>query len=475
MGQFLRCARASALAVCAATMAMFGAPGIETASAKTKAKPAAAAAAPQDEAAQKQKDSAAAHASYDAGVKSYQGGKFEPAVQSFTAALRGGGLPASDMAHALYYRGLAYKKQSKPGLAISDLTSALWLKNGLSDSERASATSERADAYRLAGLGDGNTGSDQVSVADPNVAASAPAKTAAPANTTVPQSPSASVSTAPATRKSEDQASLQTAALGSEPQTLAAAQAAPRAPVSKPAVRDATIAELQSAGYGERGQKNLAFPEAPPVSVAQTGQPAVNVPVPIPTTTPALSVAPVENAAAATSQTSAAVSNVPKAITGFFANMFGGSPAPAAPSSTATPVTTASTSAAAPTAANWQVAAPAPAGQAIKAGPAKAAQQVAAAAPVADPQAAPQIKGGKYKIHIAALRSRAEADALAQKLVQQQGAHLMSRTPVVDEAEIGSMGTFYRVRVGSFATAEEPRGLCNTLRTGGFDCLVVTN
>ena len=97
----------------------------------------------------------------------------------------------------------------------------------------------------------------------------------------------------------------------------------------------------------------------------------------------------------------------------------------------------------------------------------KPVQQVAAAAP--------GVSSGKYKLHIAAVRSRAEAEALAQKLAAQQGPALKSRMPVVDEAVIGSMGTFYRVRVGSFANAEEPRGVCNTLRSSGFDCLVVTN
>ena len=73
------------------------------------------------------------------------------------------------------------------------------------------------------------------------------------------------------------------------------------------------------------------------------------------------------------------------------------------------------------------------------------------------------------------MRSKADAEALAQKLSSQHGADLASHTPTVDEAVIGSMGTFYRVRVGGYATQEEPRGLCNKLRTSGFDCLVVTN
>jgi cell division septation protein DedD len=82
---------------------------------------------------------------------------------------------------------------------------------------------------------------------------------------------------------------------------------------------------------------------------------------------------------------------------------------------------------------------------------------------------------GRYKVHIAALRSRADAEALAHRLVAQHGADLDNRVPTVDEAVIGSMGTFYRVRIGGFASQEEPRGLCNKLRTSGLDCLVVTN
>ncbi len=48
-----------------------------------------------------------------------------------TAAISGGGLASQQMAQALYYRGLAYRKKGKPGLAIPDLTSAVWLKDGL--------------------------------------------------------------------------------------------------------------------------------------------------------------------------------------------------------------------------------------------------------------------------------------------------------------------------------------------------------
>jgi hypothetical protein len=82
---------------------------------------------------------------------------------------------------------------------------------------------------------------------------------------------------------------------------------------------------------------------------------------------------------------------------------------------------------------------------------------------------------GKYKIHIAALRSQAEAEALAQKIETQHAADLDNHVPTVDKKVIGSMGTFYRVRIEGYASKDEPSGLCDKLRTSGLDCLVVTN
>ena len=63
-------------------------------------------------------------------------------------------MPPPQMARALYHRGVAYRKANKPAQAISDLTSALWLKNGLQDADRQDAVKQRADAYREAGLPD---------------------------------------------------------------------------------------------------------------------------------------------------------------------------------------------------------------------------------------------------------------------------------------------------------------------------------
>ena len=94
---------------------------------------------------------------------------------------------------------------------------------------------------------------------------------------------------------------------------------------------------------------------------------------------------------------------------------------------------------------------------------------------VAENKTAPVGKNTNYKVHIAALRSRAEAEALAQKLVSEHASDLANHVPTVDETVIGSMGTFYRVRISGYSSQDEPRGLCNKLRTSGLDCLVVTN
>ena len=100
------------------------------------------------------KDVADAEKEIEAGIVSLQAGKIAIAVQRFSAALSGGSLPGTLMARALYHRGVAFRRWGKPVQAISDLTSALWIKNGLGASDREDALAMRAAAYRDAGLPD---------------------------------------------------------------------------------------------------------------------------------------------------------------------------------------------------------------------------------------------------------------------------------------------------------------------------------
>ncbi len=106
-------------------------------------------------------DAASAQRGVEAGIKSFQEGKLEAATQQLSAALSTGKLPPPQVARALYYRGLAYRGQSKPAQAIADFTSALWLKNGLDATQRADALQNRGAAYREAGLSDQADGDEK--------------------------------------------------------------------------------------------------------------------------------------------------------------------------------------------------------------------------------------------------------------------------------------------------------------------------
>ncbi len=354
----------------------------------------------------KKVDPAAAQRLVEAGIKSFDAGKFEPAVQSLSAALRGGGLPAPQMAKALYYRGIAYRKQGKPAQAISDLTSALWLKGGLNETERAQAMENRAAAYREAGIGD-------------QPAPSLAQQEQAPAGLTAAAAPSAPPTSPPAARP------RRTAAAPTEPAT---------GPVAA----------------GGAGSWSTA-----------TAAPGSSAP------TPVLAAAPVESAAPAPTAPAAGTGS---AITGFFSNLFGGGSGSASKPAEA-PQTTASTgtAATATTAVSSWSEATTVTGARTRHAAAAPAPATAAKAPVSATASA-----GKYRLQVGAVRSRGEADAMAARLKQQHAALVGTREAVIDEQVFGNMGTFYRVRLGPYADANEPRQHCATLRASGFDCMLVT-
>lgn len=145
---------AAAISISGAGIAVHAQEAQPPAAKQTKAKAKAKAKAATQDANAGKKDPTVAQQQVDAGIASLQAGKADAAVEQFSAALSGGSLPSNLMARAHYQRGLAYRKQSKPALAISDLTHALWLKNGLTDTERADALQNRIAAYRDAGLPD---------------------------------------------------------------------------------------------------------------------------------------------------------------------------------------------------------------------------------------------------------------------------------------------------------------------------------
>jgi hypothetical protein len=95
---------------------------------------------------------AGAQKSLETGIGAYQDGALEVAVEVLGHALLQGGLSQQQTAEALYYRGLTYRELGKPGQAISDLTDAMSIKNGLSNAHLKVAMRNRAGAYREAGI-----------------------------------------------------------------------------------------------------------------------------------------------------------------------------------------------------------------------------------------------------------------------------------------------------------------------------------
>lgn len=425
-------------------------------------------------------DRAQAEQAYANGVRAYDAGRLPEAVTSLSNALVSGGLPNPQMARALYLRGTAYRKQGQPALAYTDLTSALWLKNGLAEPDKSKATAEREAAHREAGLGNQ---APPIPGAD-----GAKSKTASAPGQPAPGAPKPGVDVASAPTNSSVLDALNPMNLFSSGSTKPAAQPQPpaqAAPVAAASAPQATAAEPTVSSW--------ATTSSPTTQQAQAMAPAAGY----------AEAAPQQTAAAQPD----ALSSATNAVTGFFGSVFGtssGSTATAQPSS---PVMTASTGPmaapqaapmAAPDAAMsappaqaapqaqagggavpWSnpdgLAAPeaAPAAAGVQAQKKAAKTQMAAAAPGPQAQAIKPSAKGKYRLQVATVNTREEADKIAANVA---GNPVISGAqPEVDSVVYGNMGTFFRVRVGPYATSAQPAELCKQLRPQGYDCLVVTN
>ncbi|MGH1418317.1 MAG: SPOR domain-containing protein [Hyphomicrobiaceae bacterium] len=400
------------------------------------------------------------------GIKAFEGGDNKKAVSSLSYALSSGGLTSTDMAKALYYRGRAYRKQGRHAQAISDLTSAIWLKNGLSESEKAKARAERAAAYKTAG------------VASP-----------------VPVvSEAASVAAAPSSKSPKP--SVQTAAKKPAPVIPSSTAAVRKSVPSGVVAKTAPVQIAQANQATSPAKKPAPRPYTPPQP--SSGDFTVGVPLEYQSTRKDLSSAPPGQARAAGSSSEASQkvqsgsnesANPLEAVGSFFSDLFSGglsggsTPAPTSnfsgttsqlgpsPSpqtavsgwnSTSTKITTGSTKNKQPKPTQIAALAPKP----VKRSSAPVQKRV----PVA---AKPSQSGGKYGLQVAVLKTRGEAEAVVAKLMQKHSAILGSRVPSIDEQVFGNMGKYYRVKVGNYANTGEPKTVCSKIAKDGYDCFVV--
>ena len=218
-------------------------------------------------------------------------------------------------------------------------------------------------------------------------------------------------------------------------------------------------------------QRTSAYQEA---GLAETGEPLA------PAAIPNVSSAPTRTASAEQSWGSETPPSAPAAPkqsgSGWnpFAGWFGGSsaqPASPPPPQPAAPPTTASIDTAEPSPA------PRPRTSAWtrntevhSSDPPPVAASPAPVAPSPPPVAKPE---GRFRIQVGMVRTQDEAQALAGKVRREHAAALAAREPEIDQAVVGNMGSFYRVRVGPFATQQDGQAACVKLKGSGLDCLVV--
>lgn len=90
-------------------------------------------------------------------------------------------------------------------------------------------------------------------------------------------------------------------------------------------------------------------------------------------------------------------------------------------------------------------------------------------APVA---AAGDALSGTHLVQVGAFRSQGEADAQWSKMQGKLGAFLDGKAKDVEVADLGDKGTYYRLRVGPFASADAAKTWCAGLKERGTDCLI---
>jgi hypothetical protein len=108
--------------------------------------------------------------------------------------------------------------------------------------------------------------------------------------------------------------------------------------------------------------------------------------------------------------------------------------------------------------------------------PAKIAEkpaQVASTAPAAAATADPKAKPTGVRIQLVSMPSEAAAWDAWKQISGKYSAQLTGLTAMVESADLGTKGTFYRVQTGPFATVAAAQERCTTMKAAGLDCLVV--
>ena len=120
---------------------------------------------------------------------------------------------------------------------------------------------------------------------------------------------------------------------------------------------------------------------------------------------------------------------------------------------------------------------PPPAG--VVTGQAPAARAVVPPPPVAlEAPQGPRVRfafaaEGAYLVQIAALRSEEAAESQWKRVTASAPELYHGATKMIQRADLGSEGVFYRLRVGAFADRSEASAFCDAVKEAGANCIVV--
>ena len=105
--------------------------------------------------------------------------------------------------------------------------------------------------------------------------------------------------------------------------------------------------------------------------------------------------------------------------------------------------------------------------------PADKPAQVASAEPAAPAASDPSAKPTGVRIQLVSMPSEAAAWDAWKQISGKHSAQLTGLTAMVELADLGTKGTFYRVQTGPFATVATAQERCTAMKAAGLDCLVV--
>lgn len=101
--------------------------------------------------------------------------------------------------------------------------------------------------------------------------------------------------------------------------------------------------------------------------------------------------------------------------------------------------------------------------------PAQVASTEPAAAATADPKAKPT----GVRIQLVSMPSEAAAWDAWKRISGKYSAQVTGLTAMVESADLGTKGMFYRVQTGPFTTVAAAQERCTAMKAAGLDCLVV--